>query len=189
MEFSDVIAQRHSTRDFADTAVERAALDWVFKAASSAPSAMNSQPWRYHVCIGESRLALGKIIAQATVYLEEYVDVLGPERYEDAVRWYSSMGSAPVLIGVSAPRTETDFETLNVLLSVGASLENLLLAATDEGLAACNITFAWWVRDQLDEFFGLAADRAVVAVIALGYPGVVPPAAPPKNENIAEYVE
>lgn len=189
MEFLEVVASRHSTRDFVDTPVDRAVLERVFAVAASAPSAMNSQPWRYHVCVGDSRLALGRIIAQATVYLEEYVEVLGPERYEDAVRWYSSMGNAPVLIGVSAPDTATEFEAINVLVSVGASLENLLLAATNEGLAACNVTFAWWVREQLNEFLRIPEGRAIVAVIALGHPGAVPPAAPPKIEGIAEYVE
>ena len=34
---------------------------------------------------GEKRRELGRLIAQTTIHLSEYMDVLGPERYEEAV--------------------------------------------------------------------------------------------------------
>lgn len=189
MEFWDVIDGRHSTRAYSEQAVPREKLTRILHAAAAAPSAMNSQPWRYHVAEGDARVDVGKLLAQATVHLTEYIEVLGPERYEAAVEWYSSLGNAPVVIGVSAPRSETEFDVTNTLLSVGASIQNVLLAATAEGLGACNITFAWWVREELGDRFGVSEDRDIVAIIALGYPSsAVQMASPPHREDVADWV-
>ena len=62
---------------------------------------MNEQPWKFFVATGESRRKLGRLIAQATIHLSEYMDALGPRRYEDTVKWYSSLGDAPVVIGIA----------------------------------------------------------------------------------------
>lgn len=188
MEFWEVIEGRHALRDFSTEPVSAALLGRIMHAAAVAPSAMNAQPWHFHVCTGESRAEIGRIVSQTTVHLTEYMDVLGPKRYEDAVGWYSSLGNAPVVVGVSAPVTDSQFDATNTLLSIGAAMENLMLAARAEGLGTCPITFAWWVRDELGQLFGLGEDRSVVAIIAMGYPGVIPAAAPPKGEDVADYL-
>jgi nitroreductase len=189
MDFWDALYGRRSIRDFLSDPVEHDKIEKLIAAAGAAPSAMNMQPWRYHIAQGESRAQLGTLVSQATVHLTEYMDVLGPERYQVAVEWYSSLGNAPVVIGVSSETVESEFDRINVLLSVGASIQNLLLAATAEGLATCNVTFAWWVRDELAELFSVGDDREVVALVALGYPTPLPPVAPDRREDIADWLE
>lgn len=188
MDFFDVVAGRHSFRDFADRSVEREVLERAIAAAVAAPSAMNSQPWRFHVCTGATRQRVGEIVAQATSYLAEYMDVLGPERYEDAVRWYSSLGDAPVLVVVSAPVPAVPAEALNIYLSVGAAIENMLLALTAQGLGACNITFATYVKDELGAAVGTSEGCEVVAIVAVGYPGDVPPSAPEHQTDVTDWL-
>ncbi|HSK47399.1 MAG TPA: nitroreductase family protein [Coriobacteriia bacterium] len=188
MDFWQVVEARHSIRDFRPDPVDRKSLDRMFHAASAAPSAMNSQPWRYHVATGQARAEAGKIVAQATVYLEEYVEQLGPERYAQAMQWYSSLGDAPVLIAVSMPEPESDFDRNNSLLSVGASVENLLLAATAEGLGSCNITFTSWVRDELAALFDIGTGRVIVSVIAVGHPSEILPVAPRHRDDVADWI-
>jgi len=179
MEFWDTVTSRHSVRDFDGQSVERSAIERIVAAARQAPSSANEQPWRFTVARGESRIELGAIVAQSTVHLSEYMDVLGPDRYEAAVAWYSSLGNAPVLLVVSAPRSSVEFEAMNRHLSVGAAIENLLLAATNEGLGACNVTFSYWVKADLSSVLGLTDAEEVVSIIALGHPSDVPPASPP----------
>ncbi len=179
MEFWETVTARNSIRDFDDRSVERDAIERVIQAARLAPSSVNEQPWRFVVTQGDSRNALGAIVSQSTVHLSEYMDVLGPERYEAAVAWYSSLGNAPVLIAVAAPCSSVEFEAMNRHLSVGAAIENLLLAATSEGLGACNVTFSYWVRDDMSAVLGLTDAEEVVSIIALGHPSDVPPASPP----------
>ncbi len=164
-------------------------MERMLHAAAAAPSSMNEQPWHYHVATGQARAEVGKIVAEATVHLVEYIDQLGPERYEHALQWYSSLGDAPVLIGVSMSTPSSKRDGTNKMLAVGASIQNLLLAATAQGLGACNITFTSWVREELDEFFAVPEGRQIVAMISVGYPSEIEIIAPRHREDIATWYE
>jgi nitroreductase len=189
MEFRDLVAARHSVRDFRPDPVPRDLIEQVIAAASLAPSPANLQPWHFYVTTGESRSALGRVVAQSTVHLQEYVDVAPAEKIEEATRWYSYLGEAPVVIAVAMERAESEFDELNRQLAVGAALENLMLAATDLGLATCNITFSYWVRDEIAEFLSAPSDRKIVAIVAVGYPTDEPPVAPAHNADVATYLD
>jgi len=130
-----------------------------------------------------------QILSQHTHYLEEYLAVLGHEATQEQLRWYSELGGAPMIILCTMPRAEDSFSRLNKHLSVGAAIQNMLLAATAEGLGACNVTFSFWVRDEMAEALGIPEDRSIVALIVLGYPTDEPPVAPPKSGDIAEYLD
>jgi nitroreductase len=188
MDFLDVLAQRHSVRDFADRPVPHEVVQRVVGAASFAPSAMNEQPWRFYIAEGAARSRVNEIMAQSTVHLADYMDVLGPKRYEEATRWYTDLGGAPVLVCLAAPMSDDELGSINRLLSIGAAMENVLLAATNEGLGACVITFAFWVRDELAEALGVAEDRKVIALLAMGYAGETPEP-PAHSADIAVFRE
>jgi nitroreductase len=188
MDLWEAIESRRSVRHFTDEPVERRDIERLLHAAAQAPSAMNSQPWRFHVCTGESRARVGEIVSQATVHLVDYMDVLGPEHYEEASAWYASLGNAPVVIGVSSPVPCTEFDSMNKMLSVGAAIENLMLSATAQGLGACSVTFVVWARDELAELFRLEEDHEVVGIIALGHPAPGSGPAVVKNEDVADWL-
>jgi nitroreductase len=149
---------------------------------------MNEQPWTFYCCEGETRARLGEIVAQTTIHLSEYMEVLGPKRYEDAVEWFSSLGDAPLLVAIACPNPDSDLTAINRYISLGAALENLLLTATDLGLAACNITLSYWVREELAELLGLPDEQSIVVIVALGYAGEVPDAAPAKRSDTAVWL-
>jgi nitroreductase len=48
--FHDVVRRRRSVRTFCDRPVSRATIEWLVRAAHSAPSGANQQPWRF-VCV------------------------------------------------------------------------------------------------------------------------------------------
>lgn len=189
MDFWTVVDRRHSVRDFSTAPVAHDSLERVLHAASMAASARNAQPWRFHVTTGATRGALGELIAQTTVHLSEYMEMLGPERYEETAKWYSTLGDAPVVVAVSMDSDTEEIDETNALLSVGGAIAQLLLAATAEGLAACNITFSVWVRDEIEELLGISGERTVVAVVALGHPGEVPDMFPPRRDDTIEWLE
>jgi nitroreductase len=170
MEFSEVVAARRSVRDFTDRPVDRDVLGRLITAASLAPSALNEQPWTFYVAAGETRAKVGQVMAQSTVYLADYIELLGPERYDEASRWYTDLGGAPVIVGVAMPRTEDESTLISRCVSIGAAIENLLLAVTDEGLGACMVTFSYWVRDELAEVFGIESDKVIVGLVVVGHP-------------------
>jgi nitroreductase len=186
MDLYEVIQARHSVRAFSGGEVERAKLDRVFAAAAAAPSAMNAQPWRFHVATGETRHLVGQVMAQSTLHLKEYIGIVPQEKLDHAEHFYAELGQAPIVVAVSAPVLTDDLEKVNTYISVGCAMENMLLAATAEGLACCSLTFSFWVRDDLAAHFQLPADREVVALVLLGY-SAEQPESPPHNLDVVTY--
>jgi nitroreductase len=189
MDLQQLILSRHSIRDFGPDPVSRELTERLVQAASAAPSSMNEQPWTFYCCTGQTRARLGKIVAQTTIHLSEYMEVLGPKRYEDAVHWFSSLGDAPLLIAIACPNPDSDLTAINRYLSVGAALENLLLSVTAEGLGACNITLSYWVRDEIAELLCLPPEQSIITIVAVGHPGEVPPAAPQQRRDTAVWLD
>jgi coenzyme F420-0:L-glutamate ligase/coenzyme F420-1:gamma-L-glutamate ligase len=189
MELRDVLVARRSVRSFRTDEVPREVAERLVWAASQAPSSMNEQPWYFYCCEGKTRALLGKLVAQTTIHLSEYMEVLGPDRYEDAVEWFSSLGEAPLLIAVGCPNPDSELTAINRYLSLGAALENLLLTVTDEGLAACNLTLSYWVREEIAGLLGLPPEQNIITIVAVGYPGEVPPAAPERRTDTAVWFD
>lgn len=174
MELSDAIRNRHSVRAFQDRPVDEETLERLFWAAAMAPSSFNYQPWHFHVTRGALRSRINEIMGLTTVHLDEYIDALGQETLERAKRFYADLGGAPVVAAVSVPRTDDELARINNNLAAGAAVENMLLKAVEEGLATCNITFSFWVRDELAGLLGVPQDRKIIALVLIGYPAEKP---------------
>lgn len=50
--FHDRMASRRSIREFSDRPIDRATVEWLVRAAGTAPSGANKQPWRF-VCVSD----------------------------------------------------------------------------------------------------------------------------------------
>lgn len=175
MELKDAIARRRSIRVFDGRPVDREIIDRLIEASTYAPSRFNIQPWHFHVATGEALKRVAAVMAQNTAYVQEYLTVSGyPEWVEHAIRFYGDLGGAPVIVGISARRVEDPTGWLDDTISVGAALQNLLLMATEEGLAACSLTAPAWIRDQLLEVFEVPAGSEMMAMVVLGYADEVP---------------
>lgn len=188
MGFLDLARSRHCAREFLPDPVPDAALDAIVEAAAAAPSSMNSQPTRLHVLTGGGRDRVVEVMAMSTVHLQEYVDIMSDHELEQAARFFSTLGDAPMVIALSLPVVEDKLDEFNGLLATGAVLENMLLAATEAGLGACPVTFGLWVADELRAAVRVAEDRYVAALVLIGY-AASPPEAPHHRTDIAEYVE
>lgn len=188
MEVMRAIHERHSVRVFSGEPVSHEDIQRLVEAAAAAPSAGNSQPWRFHVAIGAARDHVNEVMALSTVHLSEYMDLLGPERFKQAEEFYANLGHAPIVIACSLPAVQSDLDRLNEYLSAGAAIQNILLAATDLGLGSCNITFSFWVREQLLEAFEVPADREIVSLILIGR-SAEKPVAPEHREDVATILE
>lgn len=189
MDVFEAFERRRSVRSFLPDAVPQEALKRIVGAAAKAPSAMNMQPWQFYVTTGATRAAVGEAMAHGTTHLEEFLDVMGPELHSYAVRWYSELGHAPVVIVCTMPRVDDEFSRLNIQLSIGAAIENMLLAATGLGLGACNITFSFYVRDELARVLDVPSDRVIAAVVALGHPADDQPHPPEHQADVAVYLD
>lgn len=187
MELYEAIGTRRSVRDYDGTEVERSVLERLIAAAGAAPSPYNSQPWRFHVATGTTRDAVCEITGLSTVHLQEYLDVLPPSRLAQAEHFFASLGGAPVVIAVTVPCTDDDLSRINAYMSTGGAVQNMMLAATAEGLACCSLTFAFWVRDKLAGLLGVSDDHEIVSLVLVGHPAESPEA-PARLDNIATYL-
>jgi len=62
-----------------------------------------------------------------------------------------------------------------------------MLAACEEELSCCNLTFAFWVRDKLADLLGIGEDREIMSLMLLGYPAEIP-VDPGRRSDIVTYV-
>ena len=53
--FHDLMRRRRSVREFSDKPVSRETIEWIVRAAGTAPSGANKQPWRF-VCVSNPEL-------------------------------------------------------------------------------------------------------------------------------------
>jgi nitroreductase len=187
METYEAILKRRSIRAYTDEAVPRPVLERLIHAAGAAPSPYNSQPWRFHVATGTMRDAICEITALSTVHLQEYLDLLPPTALKRAEQFFASLGGAPVILVVSVPVSDDELTDINSYMSTGGAIQNLMLAACDEGLGCCNLTFAFWVRDKLAALLDIPTDREIVSLVLVGHPAETPED-PGRRGDIATFV-
>lgn len=169
MELMDAIRARRSIRTFDGRPVPPEVLKKMIDAATYAPSRFNVQPWRFHVALGEARKRIVEVMALNTAYVQEYLDVIGPEVVEHAAKFYADFGGAPVVIGVSARHSDDPVEALDNAIAVGAAMENFLLAGADLGVATCSLTAPHWIKDKLLDAFEIPEGSDLIALIIVGY--------------------
>jgi len=189
MDFDEVVVKRRSIRKFKEERVTEEVLNKVLDAGRWAPSAGNCQPWRFIVVTdADVKQNIAKIF---TEFSRKAWAEFSPERARYlAARggsWdKSSMAKIPVLIVVCYEVPERMKDEL-VLGSAWCAVENVLLAATAEGLGSCIYTF-YGVEEEnmLKEMLRVPERYRIAAVIQLGYSAAEPPA--PSRKALSEIV-
>lgn len=174
MEMLEALRARHSIRHYDGSPVDADTVLRLIDVATLAPSAQNSQPWHFHVAMGDSRLEVAETMALTTHYLQEYMDMLSPDELGMAARFYEDLGKAPVVIAISAPVSETASERAHDYISIGAAIQNFMLAALDEGLGSCSISVPTWIVDRLTDVFKIPSGREIASLLILGHPDETP---------------
>ncbi|MHB8071838.1 MAG: nitroreductase family protein [Candidatus Cryosericum sp.] len=181
METLQAIAARRSIRKFAHQDVARETIEAVLQAAIQAPSGKNRQPWRFVVVAGDEKRAQMIRVMRAGI---ENTKARGMDP-GTAIVTARVMEGAPVTIFVFNPEglhpwtqhsvSQTFLEGVDTQ-SIGAAIQNMLLAAQDMGLGTLWICDVWGAYDQITEWLGQPGQ--LVAAVAMGYPDEQPPARP-----------
>jgi len=152
----EAINARRSIRRYLDKPVEFEKITTILNAAIKAPSAGNLQDWRY-IIVSERGL-----IKQVTNYsIEQY--------------WIQS---APVLIIVCAVPEKHEMyyglrgKRLYNIQDCAASIQNILLTATELGLGSCWI--GAFEEEKVRGLFAIPPEVRPQAIISLGYSDEVP---------------
>jgi len=189
MDFDEVVVKRRSIRKFKEKSVPEKALGKVLEAGRWAPSAGNSQPWRFIVVTdADVKQNIAKV---CTEFSRKAWAEFSPERARYlAARggsWdKSGMAKVPVLIVVCYEVLERMREEF-VLGSAWCAVENMLLAATAEGLGSCIYTF-YDVEEEnrIKEILCVSEKFRIAAMIQLGYSAAEPPT--PSRKTLNEIV-
>lgn len=93
--FADELAERRTVRDFASTPVPRALIEHALRAAGSAPSGANQQPWRF-VAIADAATK-ARIRAAAEAEEREFYAHRAPEEWLNALAPLGTDADKPFL--------------------------------------------------------------------------------------------
>ncbi len=185
-DFDAVLRRQRACRVFRDEPVPDELLRRVLELATFAPSAGNSQPWRF-VAVRDAgaREAIGELARRAWESGGRAWSAakLPGTLHDDVDRGaLGGVAGAPVLIVVGV---DTDAVVGPAgPASVWPAVQNLLLAATAAGLGSALTTLPTHYPEQLRALVGLPRAVDPVAVVPLGQPArdLGPPRRRPVDE-------
>ena len=169
------INTRRSVRAYESKKISKDIINAIVEAGNNAPSAMNSQPWRFVVVEAESlhkqMVETAKINAKKIL---EDINASNPERYQQIIKRYEELEdpiyySAPAIIFVIGSGIYAD-------LSCPLACENMLLAAFSLGLGSCWVQFGSLITDnkEIKGALDLKEDEKIFGPIIIGYPKAIP---------------
>jgi nitroreductase len=182
MDTRKAIAARRSIRKFKETPLEDEKLQAILLAATQAPSGKNRQPWRFVVVKGDKRPELVRVMNEGITETKSRGE--NPGSSEGSVR---VMGQAPVTVFIFNPQGIPPWEDHSVgqmfddvvdIQSIGAAIQNMLLAAQDLGVGSLWICDVFYAYEKLSDWLGEKGE--MIAAVALGYPAEEPAARPRK---------
>jgi coenzyme F420-0:L-glutamate ligase / coenzyme F420-1:gamma-L-glutamate ligase len=175
---SYAIRQRRSIRKYLPKEVPVSLVVEVLEAARWAPSAHNSQCWRF-IVLQDSTIKLSLAEEMSNAWAADLkrdgqtVDVVKQMERRD------QFGKAPVLILACLTMeglrrfpdaTRQNFERDLAVQSMGAAIENLLLTAHMVGLGACWFCAPAFAKEIVRKTLVIPDEVEPSAMIVLGYP-------------------
>ncbi len=179
MDAFEAIMTRRSIAKVKLDPLPRSLVEKLLIAAVQAPNHYRVRPWRFVVLQGESRNALGEVMAQSM--RKEHLDL--PEKALDLER--AKPLRAPVLIAVFVdyPADPRVLEIENIC-SAAAAVENMLIAANAEGLGAMWRTGPAARDPEVKKFLGFEPEQTLLGFVYVGYPDMsLPPVERPSFED------
>ena len=155
--FLELVQHRQSDRAYLDKPVETDKLNRILEAARLAPSACNSQPWKFIVVTDpEKRLQVAEATVSKLLSMNHFT-VQAPVQLiviEDSANFSSSVGG-----------WATNKHYPHIDLGIAAA--HISLAAADEGLGSCII--GWCNEKRIRKALDIPKNKRVMLVILLGY--------------------
>lgn len=174
--FAEEIGRRRTVRDFEDRPVPRAVLEHALRAAVSAPSGANQQPWRFVVVADPSvkrRIRLAAEAEERAFYggraSQEWLDALAPLG-TDADKGFLDRATLIAVfaerygIGAGGDRVKNYY----VPESVGIACGFLIAALHDAGLAT--LTHTPSPMNFLNEICRRPENEKPYLLLVVGYP-------------------
>jgi nitroreductase len=189
MELLETITKRRSIRNYSTDKPSREDLMTILNAARLAPSSHNKQMWHYLVIYNDSlKEKLSKAVATKYDEIISYPEAAEKHKSLEISKKFSTFfHTAPVLIAALMKPTdnavqkimEARKEQLDImermrpnpdLQSMGASIQNMLLAAQSLGYGTCWCTAPLAAYKEMEEILQIDPEYNLIALITLGKP-------------------
>ncbi len=149
MDFTTVVRTRRSVRSYAQRDIPGEVLGRILDAARLAPSACNTQPWRF-------------IVVR---------DAATRTKIARAAHDQAFVAAAPVVIACCGRRYPGRYSWIGegmYLIDLAIAIDHLTLAARAEGVGSCWI--GAFEHEPIKRLLAVPADHDVVMLVPLGYP-------------------
>ena len=175
--FCEALSRRRSVRDFSPRAVPREILEAAMRAAASAPSGANRQPWHF-VAVGDARLKK-KIREGAEIEEREFYAHRAPQDWLNALAPIGTnaekpfLDIAPWLIAIFSEKHSLDAngekqKNYYPIESTGIATGFLIAALHHAGLAT--LTHTPSPMKFLNEILGRPENEKPFLLLVVGYP-------------------
>ena len=156
MEFSELVLKRQSDRKYAPKRVDREDIVRCLEAARMAPSACNSQPWKFVAVDDRAKLA----------ELSDAAIGLGMNKFTVQVPVLVAVVQEPMNMSAKAGSLAKNKDYS--MMDLGMAVENFCLQAAELGLGTC--IMGWFDEKRVKKVLGVPRTRRVQLLIAMGHP-------------------
>ncbi|WP_250674513.1 nitroreductase family protein [Paraclostridium ghonii] len=208
----DFIYNRQSIRKFKNTPIPKEDIMELLKAATYAPSGKNQQNW--HFVVLQNKEVINEMADIVTKSHERISGLAKSEKdkkmHMSFISYYTCFKNAPVVVLVYGceykmieykilKENDAPKEILDVLVSpqsgaqsIGAAVENFLLAATEMGYGSCYMTGPTHAKVEIENLIGFEKPGyELMSMIALGVAEDNQPLQPPRKalEDVTTFID
>jgi nitroreductase len=145
------IKKRRSIRKYKSGKIPENQINEIIEAGTWAPSGLNNQPWRF------------AIISNPDI----------KEKISSLTKYKKIIQTADTLIAVFFS-TESGYNRDKDMMSIGACIQNILLAAESFGLGSVWLGEILNRKKEVNEILKIENINELMAVVALGFPNETP---------------
>ncbi|QQZ07624.1 nitroreductase family protein [Heyndrickxia vini] len=167
MEIMDLIKSRRSIGGVDERDVPDEVINELLEAATWAPNHKKTEPWKFRVVKGEGREKLGIEMARIVEASTEGLSEEEAQKKIEKARKGPLRAPAIIIMATSPSGVVPEIEEI---VATGCAMQNLLLLATEKGLATIVRTGGIAFEPELNKYLQLDANDKIAGLIYIGYP-------------------